>query len=344
MNWKRMLAKSITKAEELRRFFDIDTEKIKKVISVYPMRINPYYLSLIKKKDDPIYRQSVPDIREIEDEKGIEDPLKEEEQSPVPGLIHRYPDRVLFFVSSQCAMYCRFCNRKRKVGRFQVKKSFIREAISYIRSHREIKEVLLSGGDPLLLEDKEIFEILSRLRKISHIEVIRIGTRTPCTFPYRITKRLVSILKRFKPIYVITHFNHPDEVTDLSSSACSRLVDAGIPVLCQTVLLKGVNDDAETMIRLMRSLVRIRVKPYYLFYPDYVKGTSHFWTSIEVGLKIMEKMYGYISGLCIPQFAIDLVGGGGKVPLFPEYIKEKRRDCWIIRNYEGRIFRFNLYA
>jgi len=343
--WKKILAKSITRPEQLRDALnmEIDVEGIRKVVSKYPMRINPYYLSLIREKNDPIYLQAVPDRREIEDERGIEDPLKEEELSPVPGLTHKYPDRVLFLVSSQCAMYCRFCNRKRKVGRADmVTKKSIEEGISYIKGNREIKEVLLSGGDPFLLSDREIYEILSRLREISHVEVIRIGTRVPCTFPYRITKRLVNILKRFHPIYVITHFNHPREITNEAEMACRMLVNSGIPLLCQTVFLKGVNDNTETMKALLRKLIKIRVKPYYLFYPDYVRGTAHFWPPIEKGIQIMRSLYGYISGLCIPLFAIDLTNGGGKIPVFPKYTQEERKDKWIIRNYKGEIFEFNI--
>ncbi len=343
--WKRLLAKSITRAEQLRDALrmEIDIEGIKEVVSKYPMRINPYYLSLIREKDDPIYLQAIPDRREIEDKRGAEDPLKEEELSPVPGLTHKYPDRVLFLVSSQCAMYCRFCNRKRKVGRADmVSKKGIEEGISYIKGNREIKDVLLSGGDPLLLDDKEIYEIIRKLRQIDHVEVIRIGTRVPCTFPCRITKRLVNILKSFHPIYVVTHFNHPREITYEAEKACKMLVDSGIPILCQTVLLKGVNDNPETMKTLLRKLVKIRVKPYYLFYPDYVRGTAHFWPSIEKGIQIMRNLYGHISGLCIPLFAIDLTNGGGKIPIFPKYIEEETKDKWIIRNYKGETFEFNL--
>ena len=341
--WKRILSKSISTAEQLASSFDIDVEEIRTVISKYPMRINPYYLSLIKRKGDPIYKQAVPDIQEIKDTRGMEDPLGEEEMAPVPGLTHKYPDRVLLLVSSQCAMYCRFCNRKRKVGRANmVTKRSIEEGILYIKAHKEIKEVLLSGGDPFLLDDEELYLILEKLRAIPHLEIIRIGTRIPCTLPQRITKRLVNMLKKFQPLYIVTHFNHPDEITAQSSLACERIADAGIPLASQTVLLKGVNDNAETIKKLMRGLLRIRVRPYYLFYPDYVKGTAHFWVSIEKGLKIMKSLYGYISGLCIPHFAIDLPGGGGKIPLVPDYVEKKDKDKWIIRNYKGRLYKFSL--
>ena len=341
--WKSLLSRSITTAKELAQFFDVKKGDIERVTSRYPMRINPYYLSLIRKKGDAIYKQSIPDVREIEDVRGVEDPLNEEGLSPVPGLTHKYPDRVLLLVSSQCAMYCRFCNRKRKVGRADmVSRKNIDEGISYIRSNTKVKEVILSGGDPFILNDRELYQILERLRAIPHIEVIRIGTRTPCTLPHRITKRLVNMLKRFHPIYVVTHFNHPDEMTDEASIACSRLVNAGIPLLSQTVLLKGINDDVGTIKTLMRRLIRMRVKPYYLFYPDHVKGTAHFWPSVEKGLSIMKGMYGHISGLCIPYFAIDLTGGGGKIPLMPDYVQKKEGNKWIIKNYKGELFEFIL--
>ncbi len=344
-NWKRLLSKSITAPEQLEKRLNIDVNvrDIRKVISKYPMRINPYYLSLIEEKGDPIYLQAVPDIREIEDTRGVEDPLAEEDLSVAPNIVHKYPDRVLLLVSYQCAMYCRFCNRKRKVGKAGiVSLKLIKDGIRYIKANKQIKEVLISGGDPLLLDDEILFQILSELRQIPHLEVIRIGTRVPCTFPYRITKKLARMLKRFHPLYIITHFNHPKEITPQSEMACSILADAGIPLFCQTVLLKGVNDDSDTIKRLMRALLRIRVKPYYLFYPDYVKGTAHFWIPVEKGLEIMKDMYGWISGLCIPFFAIDLNKGGGKIPLFPDYVEKKENNKWILRNYKGEIFEFLL--
>ena len=339
--WKSLLSRSITTSKKLAQIFDVKMEEIEKVISIYPMRINPYYLSLIKEKGDPLYKQAVPDVREIQDPRGTEDPLNEEKMSPVPGLTHKYPDRVLLLVSSQCAVYCRFCNRKRKVGRHDmVNKKTIDEGISYIKSNNRIKEVIISGGDPLILSDEDLCQVLERLRGISHVEVIRIGTRIPCTLPQRVTKRLANMLRRFHPLYIVIHFNHPDEITSEARGACAKLANAGIPLLSQTVLLKGVNDDLETMRILMKRLIRIRVKPYYLFYPDYVKGTAHFWPSMEKALEIMKGMYGHISGLCVPYFAIDLSGGGGKIPLIPDYVQKKEKDVWIIENYKGQFFEF----
>ncbi len=334
--WKRLISRSITTPEALAESFEIDLSGLQDVVVRYPMRINPYYLSLIKTQGDPIYRQCIPDVQEVIDQSGLEDPLNEEGQSPVPGLTHRYPDRVLFLVSSQCAVYCRFCNRKRKVGRSSmVSEESIREGLLYIRGHREIRDVLLSGGDPLLLDNRKLSQILTRLRSMSHVEIIRIGTRVPCTLPQRVTSQLAAILRKFHPLYILTHFNHPDEITDAVSLACARLADAGIPLGCQTVLLKGVNDDRLTMKRLMQRLLSIRVRPYYLFQSDLAKATSHFWTPLSKGLEIMAGLQGHTSGLCMPHFAIDLPGGGGKVSLLPEYVKGMDRNALLIRNYLG---------
>lgn len=316
--WEKILAESITTAEELHRFLDIRREGIEPVLSRYPMRINPYYLGLMKKSGDGIFEQGVPDSREILNLEGEEDPLREEDLSPVPGLTHKYPDRVLFLISNQCAMYCRFCNRKRKVGHpSAVTEETIREGLSYIRKTRSVRDVLLSGGDPLLLSDQMIFRILAEVRAVDHVQIIRIGTRTPCTLPQRITPQLVRMLKGFHPLFISTHFNHPDEITSASAKACGRLADAGIPLGCQSVLLRGVNDSPDTMLRLMRKLLLIRVRPYYLFEADRVRGTSHFWTDVQTGLEIMRCLHKSISSLGIPQFVIDLPGGGGKVPLLP---------------------------
>ncbi|MFH1952985.1 MAG: KamA family radical SAM protein [Pseudomonadota bacterium] len=315
-SWRKTLSQSITTPDALPASIEIDRRLIQEVISRYPMGVNPYYLGLIKEKDDPIYKQSIPDIREISEQAGFEDPLNEEGDSPVPGLTHRYPDRVLFLVSSRCAMYCRFCNRKRKVGRSSmVTKESIREGLFYIKGHREIRDVLLSGGDPLLLSNRELFQILTDLRSVPHVEIIRIGTRVPCTLPQRITPQLAEMLGQFNPLFISTHFNHPDEITLEASLACGRLADAGIPLGCQTVLLRGINDEPGIIRELMRKLLTIRVRPYYLFQADPAKGTSHFWTPLKKGLEIMAALQGHTSGLCVPHFAVDLLGGGGKVTL-----------------------------
>ena len=343
--WERMLSRSITTAEELGSLYDIEEEEISRVITPYPMVINPYYLGLIRNKGDGIYRQAVPDIREITEEEGLEDPLNEEALSPVPGLTHKYPDRVLFLVSAQCAMYCRFCNRKRKVGRASmVTSKTIREGISYIKGNTKIRDVLLSGGDPLLLPDRDLYVLLSKLRSISHLEIIRIGTRVPCSLPQRVTHQLADMLKRFHPLYINTHFNHPAEITAEASLACARLVDAGIPLGCQTVLLKGINDNPAVMRILMQKLLAIRVRPYYLFQADRAKGTSHFWTPLEKGVEIMAALQGYISGLCVPRYMIDLPGGGGKIPITPEYVLGKEKGNLGLKNYLGEEYVYPLQA
>jgi lysine 2,3-aminomutase len=339
--WEKMILSGITSADDLSSCFDIDESEINQVISEYPMFINPYYLELIKAGGDAIYRQAVPSIAEITEAAGVPDPLNEECLSPVQGLTHKYPDRILFLVSGRCAMYCRFCNRKRKVGGpGMVTKESVKEGIRYIRSNKNIRDVLLSGGDPFMLPDAELFRILSDIRSIPHVEIIRIGTRVPCTLPQRITPALAEMLKGFQPLYINTHFNHPREITPESALACSRLADAGIPLGCQTVLLKGVNDNAEVIGKLMKRLLSIRVRPYYLFQADLVKGTSHFWTGLKKGMDIMSALQGHISGMCIPRFMIDLPDGGGKVPITPEYIKGMKGNELIIKNYLGREIRY----
>ena len=306
-SWEHILSKSITTPGELSSVFEIEEEEIQSVASRYPLTINPYYLGLIKAKGDGIYKQAVPDTREITEEKGLEDPLGEEARSPVPGLTHKYPDRVLLLVSGRCAMYCRFCNRKRKVGQpAMVTKETVKEGLSYIRSNKEIRDVLLSGGDPLLLSDQELYGLLTELRAIPHVEIIRIGTRIPCSLPQRVTPELADMLRGFHPLYINTHFNHPDEITPEASLACARLANAGIPLGCQTVLLKGVNDDPSVMRELVQKLLLIRVRPYYLFQADLARGTSHFWTPLIKGIEIMSTLQGHTSGLCVPRFVIDI--------------------------------------
>ncbi len=340
-SWEKILAGSIRTPRELSLFLEIAESDVHTVPPVYPMLINPYYLGLIKNKKDAIYRQAVPDQREITLTDGFIDPLREEELSPVPGLTHKYPDRVLFLVSGRCAMNCRFCNRKRKIGKSgMVTEETIREGIAYIRATTKIRDVLLSGGDPLLLSDQELFRILRRLRSISHVQIIRIGTRIPCTLPQRVTPKLVNMLKEFHPLYVNTHFNHPSEVTTEAGLACSLLSGAGIPLGCQTVLLRGVNDSLIVMKELMQKLLAIRVRPYYLFQADLVKGTSHFWTPLERGIEIITGLQGHLSGLGIPRFMIDLPQGGGKIPLAPEYIRGIKGKELLVKNYLGEGYRY----
>jgi lysine 2,3-aminomutase len=342
-SWEQILSESITTASALSSFFEINEDEIQSVAADYPLTINPYYLGLIKIKGDGIYKQVVPDIREITEHQGLEDPLDEEARSPVPGLIHKYPDRVLLLASGRCAMYCRFCNRKRKVGQpAMVTRETVKEGLSYIKSNKTIRDVLLSGGDPLLLPDKELYGLLTELRAIPHVEIIRIGTRIPCSLPQRVTLRLADMLKGFHPLYINTHFNHPLEITPEASLACARLANAGIPLGCQTVLLKGVNDDPAVMRELMQKLLLIRVRPYYLFQADLAKGTSHFWTPLKKGIEIMSALQGHTSGLCVPTFVIDIPGGGGKVPITPEYVLGEDNGELLIRNYQGEVYSYRV--
>lgn len=336
--WQIILQNSITTLDGLQEHLDCDSNALREVIANFPMRINPYFLKLMQFPGDPMWKQAVPDVAEINDGVCEEDPLDEENLSPVPNLVHKYPDRVLFLVSNKCAMYCRFCTRNRKVGteKMKISPETLQAGYDYLRSHPAIREVLISGGDPLLLPDEEIAAILKNLRSIPSIEVIRIGTRVPSVLPMRITDNLVAILKAYHPLYINTHFNHPAEITAESSLACTMLADAGIPLGCQTVLLKGVNDDAETLKKLFLALLRIRVKPYYLFQADLTRGTNHFRTSTATGIAIMRQLYGHISGMAIPTYALDGPKGKGKIPLTPQYILAQG-DTLVFENYQGLV-------
>jgi len=316
------------------------TDDVQKVKRVYPMKISEYYLGLIKEKGDPIWKQCIPDPKELEDNVNNEDPLLEEEYTPVPCLVHRYPDRVLLLASNKCAMYCRFCTRKRKVGKeVVITMEMIQNTIDYIRQHKEVRDVILSGGDPLMLDDNTLEWIIKSIREIPHIEIIRIGTRVPCTLPERITPKLVEMLKNYHPIYMNVHFEHPAEITAESSKACALLADAGIPLSNQAVLLKGINDDPKVLKELFHKLLAIRVKPYYLYQADQVKGTEHFRTTIEEGIETMHKLIGFTSGMCIPYFVVD-APGGGKIPLLPEYAQYRTEESLFLKNFEGKIIEY----
>jgi lysine 2,3-aminomutase len=336
--WQRILQNSITTLDGLLEHLDCDSNALPEVIANFPMRINPYFLKLIQHPGDPLWKQAVPDSAEIHDGICHQDPLNEENLSPVANLVHKYPDRVLFLVSNKCAMYCRFCTRKRKVGtdRMKIGPETLQAGYEYLRRHPEIREVLISGGDPLLLPDREIAAILKNLRSIPSVEIIRIGTRVPSVLPMRITKALVAVLKANHPLYINTHFNHPNEITAESSMACAMLADAGIPMGCQTVLLKGINDDAQTLKKLFLGLLRMRVKPYYLFQADFTRGTNHFRTSTATGIAIMRQLYGHISGMAIPTYALDGPKGKGKIPLTPQYILQQS-DTLVFENYQGEV-------
>ncbi|PID76599.1 MAG: lysine 2,3-aminomutase [Deltaproteobacteria bacterium] len=336
-DWKEILRSSITSPQELpSRLKDGCGSDMAEVVKRYPMRINPYYLGLIKDKGDPIWRQAVPHPAEIKDYIGMADPLAEENLSPVPNLVHKYPDRVLFLVSARCAMYCRFCTRKRKVGKscMKISKKNIQDAVRYLENTPTIHDVLLSGGDPLLLEDGELDDILGKIHAISHIYIIRIGSRVPCTLPMRITPSLVKILTKYQPLYINTHFNHPMELTSKARLACERLADGGIPLACQTVLLKNINDDSRILKKLFYGLLKMRVRPYYLFQADLTQGTNHFRTATQTGINIMRDLIGSVSGMAVPTYALDAPGGKGKIPLTPQYILKNGQNLHF-NNYLG---------
>ncbi len=338
--WKRLVRDTVDTPEKLAAALDVDLEKMRKIHDEFPIRINPYYLSLIEEVGDPIWKQVVPDSRELM-ATGVEDPLHEEEDSDVPNVTHRYPDRVLFYVNYMCPIYCRFCTRKRKVGDpYSIPDDNAERGLQYLREHPEIRDVIISGGDPLMLSDRKIDYIVSGIRAIDHIEIIRIGSRVPVTLPQRITPELCSILKQHHPFYINTHFNHPREITSQAATACSLLADAGIPLGNQTVLLKGVNDDPETMCELMKKLLAIRVKPYYIYQADLVVGTDHFRTSIKQGLEIIAALRGHISGLGVPHYVVDAPGGGGKIALLPDPVVSFDDEEIKLKNYEGGIYSY----
>ena len=339
--WQQLLKQSVSSVEQLVDKFGIKKEVAEKLDDFFQARINPYYMSLIRYENDQIWLQCVPDEVELFDIDASDDPLNEESMSPVPNITHRYPDRALFLTTSQCGLYCRFCTRKRKVGdSSKINMRELESAFQYLEQHTEINDVILSGGDPLMLTDAMLEKILARLREIPHIQIIRLGTKMPCVLPQRITPQLCEMLKKYHPIYVNTHFNHPWEITPESKEACEMLVNAGCPVGCQTVLLKGVNDDPEVMKDLMKKLLAIRVRPYYIYQADLTKGANHFRTPIDVGLEIMDNLRGHISGLAVPHFVIDAPGGGGKIPLLPEYVLARDKEKIILRNFRNEVFEY----
>lgn len=349
-NWKWQFANRITDAEKLSHYLNIsDKEKnnIIECLSHFRMAITPYYLSLINVNDinDPIKKQCIPSIQEtLVCENDLADPLNEIGDSPVPHIVHRYPDRVLFLVTLKCSMYCRHCTRRRVVGEEDriISEKELEVALDYIRKHTEIRDVLISGGDPLVMSDEKIEHIISSIRKIPHVDIIRIGTRVPVVMPMRITENLLNIFKKYQPIWINTHFNHPNEITDESSKACQMIVDAGIPLGNQTVLLKGVNDKTEIIKELMLKLVHNRVRPYYMYQCDLSKGIGHFRTDVDTGIKIIHDLQGYISGYAIPKYVIDAPGGGGKIPINYEYVIEKNDKEVVMENYCGKVYSYPL--
>ncbi|ACJ74917.1 lysine 2,3-aminomutase YodO family protein [Thermosipho africanus H17ap60334] len=348
-DWKWQIRNRITDVDTLKQVINLTPEEengIRNSLKTLRMAITPYYASLMDPDNPkcPIRRQAVPTIKELEVKPwDMVDPLHEDEDSPVPGLTHRYPDRVLLLVTDMCAMYCRHCTRRRFAGQHDRArtKQEIDAAIEYIRETPQVRDVLLSGGDALLAGIDMLEYILKELRKIKHVEIIRIGSRAPVVIPQIVTKELTDMLKKYHPIWLNTHFNHPKEITPESSRACEMLADAGIPLGNQSVLLRGVNDSPYIMMELVHQLVKIRVRPYYLYQCDLSQGISHFRTSIGTGLRIIESLIGHTSGFCVPTYVVDAPAGGGKIRLMPEYLISYSDKTAILRNYEGVIVAYH---
>src|SRR5579863_9122147 len=343
-SWQELLRKkSIASLEVLAARFGPEhfpeLDRLRQAAEHFEFRMSPAMVDLIKSPDDPIWRQYVPSVQELEVHDGIVDSLDEDAHSPVPNITHRYPDRALFLVSPVCASYCRFCTRRRKVGDPEkIPLNQYDSAFDYLRAHTEIRDVILSGGDPMLLSDRRLEYLFQKLREIPHIEIIRIGSRITSHLPERITAEFCEMVQRYHPIYMNTHFNHPDELTPAAVAALDRLSRAGVPLGCQTVLLKGVNDDPAVMKALMHALLKARVRPYYIYMADQVAGGEHFRTTVQKGLEIVKALRGWTSGLAVPHFVIDAPGGGGKVPLLPEYVESITDEEVVFRNYEGKRF------
>jgi lysine 2,3-aminomutase len=347
-DWKWHFRNRIGSVDALTKHVSLsakDLEQIRLVTTKYPLSVTPYYFSLIdwSNPDDPVKIQAIPSFKEIGlAGMGMEDPLDEKGHSPVPGLVHRYPDRVLMVLTDICPMLCRHCTRKRewRHGGWVHTPEEIERMLDYIRKTEVVRDVVISGGDPLTLSVRRLEEVLASLRQIKHVEMIRIGTRFPVVLPQRIDDELCSMLSKYGPIWVNTHFNHPREITPEAAQACDRLLRAGMPVNNQSVLLRGVNDTVETQLKLCHELLRIKVRPYYLFQCDEVQGTEHLRTPVETGIKIIEGMRGHTSGLAVPSFVIDLPQGGGKVPVQPNYVVLQTSEELLIRNYQGRLFQY----
>jgi lysine 2,3-aminomutase len=347
-DWKWHVRHTVRDLDSVERLLDIrfaakHKRDLQQTVAKFPLAVTPYYLSLIDPEDystDPVFMQAVPDVRELDQSDcDMRDPLAEDKDSPAPCITHRYPDRVLFHVSNVCAMYCRHCTRKRKVGdRDSIpRRDSILKGIDYIRKTPCVRDVLLSGGDPLMLSEERLEFILAELRSIPHVEIIRIGTRIPVVLPFRITESLVEMLRKYHPLWINTHFNHPREMTVSARNALAMLADAGFPLGNQTVLLAGVNDCPRIMRALVHRLVENRVRPYYMYQCDLSEGLSHFRTPVGKGIEIMESLIGHTSGLAVPTYVIDAPGGGGKVPVMPNYLISWSTNKVVLRNYEGVI-------
>jgi lysine 2,3-aminomutase len=349
-DWRWQIANSISTLNDLSAFLELSDDEIRSfddLKDLFPLRITPYYMSLIDRDNSGqgIRKSVVPVIQEeFRSVSEKEDPLNEDACSPIQGIVHRYPDRVLFLVTGFCSTYCRYCTRSRMVGSRDIcSNDYIDEAIGYIEKNKTVRDVLISGGDPLTMSDEELDYILGRIRRIPHVEIIRIGTKVPVVLPHRINQNLIEILRKYHPLFMSIHFTHPDELTYETKQACEKLADAGIPLGSQTVLLKGINDEVVTMKNLMQGLLKIRVRPYYLYQCDPILGSSHFRTPVGKGLDIIKGIRGFTSGYAVPNFVIDAPGGGGKIPLLPDYFVGKEGNDIVLKNYDGKTFRYPDY-
>ena len=348
-DWRWQLRNRVRDLPGLERVLRLSSDErqaIAKLGDRLPVGITPHYAALMDALDpsDPLRRTMVPVLGEFDMSPGeMADPLNEDGDMPVPGLVHRYPDRVLFLVTSFCATYCRYCTRSRlvgKTGEYHFNKDQYQRAIDYITAHPEIRDVLISGGDPLTMQDERLEWLLQSLHAIPHVEFVRIGSKVPAVLPQRITKELCTMLKRMAPIWLSVHFMHPTELTPEVQVACNRLADAGVPLGSQTVLMQGVNDTPEIMRRLMHGLLKIRVRPYYIYQCDPIPGSGHFRTDVRTGIEIIESLRGHTTGYAVPTFVIDAPGGGGKIPLSPTTIVGRDGDDVLVRNFQGEIFRY----
>lgn len=346
-DWRWQMANRIRTPQQLAAAFPSLTEgaHLAAVMAKYPMAITPYYASLIRRPDagDPIFRMSVPLDQELTDPPFLlPDPLEECRDMPVPGMVHRYPDRALVIATTMCSMYCRHCTRKRIAGTREtsITKRRLEQIAAYLTEHPQISDVIVSGGDPLTMPTEQIEMVLSRLRQVPSVQIIRIGTRVPVVLPQRVTDELCQMLRRYHPVWINTHFNHPQELTAESAQACERLADAGVPLGNQSVLLRGVNDRPQIIEQLCRGLVRMRVRPYYLYQCDLVRGVEHFRTPLSRGMEIMEYLRGRLSGLAIPTFVVDVPHGGGKIPVLPTYVVTQSPTHTVLRNYEGMLIAY----
>jgi len=347
-NWHWQLKNSVRTIHQLSRYLDLSENEIRPDHAInnnLPIRITPYYLSLLDKYDaeQPLRKSIVPVLDEFIISPGeASDPLREEKHSPVPNIVHRYPDRVLFLSTGFCSAYCRYCTRSHMVAKDKchIGTKAWEPGLQYIRDHPEVRDVLISGGDPLTMPDVHIEYLLSQLRRIPHVEIIRIGTKVPVVMPQRITRPLLNILRRNHPLFMSIHFTHPDELTPEVKDACEKLANAGIPLGSQTVLLKGINDEIPVMKKLMQGLLKNRVRPYYLYQCDPILGSEHFRTPVEKGLEIIRGLRGHTTGYAVPQYVVDAPGGGGKIPLLPDYFSGREENFVLLRNFEDRVFRY----